>query len=263
MSRRLPLTAVILVVFCSCFALFGQAKGVELQEIVLLSPEISVARLGELQNSWKNLANDYSLKPFTRFDDFAAAANGNPLITPQMYIKALGNENDYIPLMTMLRESRTKSQTILLTKKGKVGDDGSLAGMTIAVAAPAAIARDLVMQQMLKNYEGELENCNIIGVNKESDAFFALAFGQVDAALILSDVSQLLSTLSPGLANNIVTLYQTEVLYTSQLWISSSLCDSGCRQKIKDLFLAFPNEPAGRDILRLMNCRGWQTVEGR
>jgi hypothetical protein len=37
MSRRLPLTAVILVVFCSCFALLGQAKGAELQEIVLLS----------------------------------------------------------------------------------------------------------------------------------------------------------------------------------------------------------------------------------
>ena len=142
MNRSLPLpTAIIFSVFCSCFTLFGQVSGAELQEIVLLSPEIGVTRLGELQNNWIKLANDYLLKPFTRFDDFAAAANGNPLITPPMYIKALGHQNDYIPLMTMLREASAKSQTILLTKKGRVGADGSLSGMTIAVAAPAAIAK--------------------------------------------------------------------------------------------------------------------------
>lgn len=203
----------------------------------------------------------FAFQPFTRFNDFdrqVKAAHPSLLFLPDWYLKQDDNDKRFKPFMVPTRHGSTTYRKFLLVAADSALTAKDLTGPTIAMT-PVGPAGMVMLNEAIFTANGlDGNRLNFITTAKDSDALFALALGQVKAALISEDNLEHIGTINPNILKTVKTLAVSKPIPLPMLCYAEGSVTSADLDRLRKSLLLGKQDKNTAQVMELLDIDAWQ-----
>lgn len=199
-----------------------------------------------------------SFQPFRRLVDFEKRLEEQRPAYLTVAHSWFRKNRERLSLKPLLLPSRRGEQTfrkVLVARSAGITVE-QLAGRSVAATALDAEAS---FQTLLGTLKVSPKDLRVVSVTRDVDALLALAFGQVDLALVRPRSIDRLRKVNPNAVFGLRTLFTTPPVYRPPI------CEVGSQPKaltarLVDALRKAPKSPLGKRTLRIMGFDRWDAV---
>ena len=234
---------------------------------IFYDPDANQQALGELAAWFKpflqTLDPAFQFQPVQDPGTLAAMLvrpGGGFAIIASSFVKAHSSKS-IEPLLVPMSKDIYYQKILLETK---AGESGNLNGKTIAATLTGYQAQgdgdaSNPVLSLLRNVPSlKADSAMVIPVTKDIDALFALAFGQVEAALVTEGSLRVLKKLQPSALDTMREIYRTPKILRAPLVAFGPQTNGSLKKVMIAAFLDFSKNETGRAIMGLLSCENWK-----
>lgn len=230
------------------------------------NPDSSHSNLAGLKQTMDSFLNaegfSFAFQPFTRFRDFdrqVKSTHPSFLFLPEWYLRQDGNDKRFTPFMIPVHNGVTTYRKVLL-----VGADSDLtlkdlAGPTIAMTPVGPAGMAMLNEVIFKENGLDGHQLNFITTSKDADALFALALGQVKAALISEENLKYIGSINSRVLKNVKSLAVSHPIPLPVLCYAEGSVSPTEIEKFRQSLLAGKHDKNTAQIMELLHIDAWQT----
>ncbi len=204
----------------------------------------------------------FAFQPFTRFRDFdrqVKATHPSFLFLPEWYLRQDGNDKRFKPFMIPVHAGTTTYRKVLLVAADSPLTLKDLAGPTIAMT-PVGPAGMAMLNEVIFTKNGlDGNQLNFITTSKDADALFALALGQVKAALISEDNLKYIGSINSRILKNVKPLAVSKPIPLPVLCYAEGSVSPADIEKFRKSLQAGKHDKNTAQIMELLQIDAWQT----
>lgn len=229
------------------------------------NPDSSHSNLSGLKQTMDSFLTaegfSFSFQPFTRFKDFdRQVKEGRPslLFLPEWYLKQEDNDKKFTPFMIPVHSGTTTYRKLLLVPADSDLTTDKLTSATIAMTPMGAAGLTMLNNAIFKDNGLDSNKLNFITTAKDSDALFALALGQVKAALISEETLKKVGAINPKILQTVKTLAASTPIPLPILCYAEGVIDPIDLDKLRKSLLAGKQDKNTAQIMELLDIDAWQ-----
>jgi len=203
----------------------------------------------------------FSFQPFTRLRDFdrqMKEAHPSLIFLPEWYLKQDGNDKRFKPFMIPVHAGTTTYRKVLLVGCDSVLTVKQLAGPTIAMTPVGPAGLTMLNEVIFKENGLDGSSLNFVTTAKDSDALFALALGQVQAALISQDNLERIGTINPQILKTVKILAVSKPIPLPVLCYAEGAMTAYQLEKLRKSLLAGKQDKNTAQFMELLDIDAWQ-----
>lgn len=211
--------------------------------------------------SAKGLA--FTFQPFTRFLDFdrqVKESRPSLLFLPDWYLQQNGNSRKFKPFLVPVYMGTTTYRKALLVAADSTLTFDQLSGVSMTMTPVNEAGLAMLNQAIFKEKGLDAAALNIITVDKDTDALFALALGQVEAALISQENLKIIEGINTRILAAVKTLAVSAPIPRPVLCYAEGEIDAEELEILRVSLLAGKNDPFTAKIMELLNVDAWQPI---
>lgn len=257
------LAGLIILVLLAIPHVTGSAASVH---FFYFNPDSGVNNFASLKSRMDSFLSShglaFSFQPFARFQDFdhqVKKHNPSLIFLPDWYLKQDGNAKKFKPFMVPVHQGVTYYRKVLLVGADSDLTISKLAGPTIAMTPVGPAGMTMLNEAIFRKHGLDGNTLNFITTTKDSDALFALALGQVKAALISEDNLQRISKINPNILKTVKTLTVSAPIPLPILCYAEGGLSSQDLEKIRTTLLAGKQDKSTAQLMEMLNIDDWQS----
>ncbi|MBA3016022.1 MAG: phosphate/phosphite/phosphonate ABC transporter substrate-binding protein [Proteobacteria bacterium] len=204
----------------------------------------------------------FSFQPFARFQDFDRQVKERKpslVFLPEWYLKQDGNGNNFKPFMVPVYRGVTHYRKVLLVGANSDLTLSMLAGPTIAMTPVGPAGITMLNETIFKEHGLEANTLNFITTTKDSDALFALALGQVQAALISQNNLESIGKINPNILKTVKILAVSSPIPLPILCYAEGVLTPQELDKMRTSLLTGKHDKNTAQLMELLNIDDWQS----
>lgn len=206
---------------------------------------------------------DASFQAFAQKSDFDRIIKDNKpdlVLVPSWYYQLYGEALGLTPLLASLENGEPNYKKILLVRKANPFSIGELQGKTVAMTTMGPNTEEMLNKYYFKERGVDFSTMNIIITPKDADALYALALGQVDAALVGQTTLETVGDVNQRLVNVTQELLKSSPVPTPLLCSLSGTMDATERAKVEQIFLNGNNAEKRPRYMEILHINGWKKI---
>ena len=203
----------------------------------------------------------FSFQPFTRLRDFdrqVKEVQPSLIFLPGWYLQQDGNDKRFKPFMIPIHGGTTTYRKVLLVAADSDLTAKQLSGPTIAMTPVGPAGLTMLNEVIFKENGLDGNSLNFITTAKDSDALFALALGQVKAALISQDNLVRIGEINPKILKTVRTLAVSKPIPLPVLCYTEGTIAAPQLEKLRKSLLAGKQDKNTAQFMELLDIDAWQ-----
>lgn len=203
----------------------------------------------------------FSFQPFARFHDFdreVRSETSSFLFLPEWYLHQDGNAKRFKPFLIPVRQGSTTYRKVLLVASDSSLTAEKLAGTTIAMTPAGQAGLAVLDEAIFKRLGLRGKDLNFITTAKDSDAIFALALRQVNAALVSQDNLEHIGSINPRLLKTVKILAVSGPLPLPVLCYAHGAVSTGEVERMRKVLLAGKDGGKAARIMEMLQIDAWR-----
>ncbi len=263
-----PLQWLLLFSIASSFFVFrvdiaGSSQIPVAHDFYYFYPDSSQNNLSQLKREvdlfFRKAGYNIHFQPFSHLQDFKNQVNNRKpsfLFVPTWFYE---KNKDTLGLTALLRPQRNGSssyQKVLLTQKNSGITLDNLTQHTLALTAGGDSESGLPVGLLPGFPWQNRDEINIIYTAKDADALFAVALGQVDAALVAKSTLETIEKINSKITRNLKILAYSKPIPLPVLCFSKGTANPEEATKLQTLLLSSSQKPQS-----LFQFNGWIDLE--
>ena len=257
---------VILVVGWSSWALRAEAAPAQ-QRILFYDPDANHQAIVQV-SAWFNrflqkVEPNLKFQALTSRKDFQAMLKQKDVafaIVSSNVLKEVGTKK-LEPLLVPAKDNDPYYRKLLLD--AGQGNKGDLRGQNIAATVGSqdkSSGKKAVLDELTSGGV-QVSEAIVMPVSKDIDALLALAFGQVQAALVTPDSLLILERLNPVAAKSFRQVYEAPKILRAPLTAVGKRANPALKTKLKEAFLTMSQDSNGRKAMSMLAFNTWMPFE--
>jgi ABC-type phosphate/phosphonate transport system substrate-binding protein len=248
---------------CSIFAVYAASR----LNFFYYNPDSVQSNLAVLTDGFGNYLKesglDATFQAFAQkadFDKLIKDQKPNLVLVPSWYYQQYGESLGLIPILAALENGKPSYTKVLLVHKAKPFSAKELQGKTVAMTTMGPNTEEILNKQYFKEQGVDFSTMNIIITSKDADAFFALALGQVDAALVGQTTLATIGGMNQRLVEVTQAVLVSDPVPTPILCMLPGAKNDIERAKLEKIFL---NGSGGGNLpsyMEILQINGWQKI---
>lgn len=227
------------------------------------SAQSNLSRLKSEMDSYLTSGGmDLAFQPFVRLHDFDKMANSRQpafLLVPDWYLKDQGQTLGLQPLLRPRRQgSSSYSKLLLVRQQSPWQTAAELKGKTVAMTSMGPNSLRHLNRLLFHPLGQEADRLNIVTTAKDIDALFALALGQVDAALVAATNMDHVRQINPRITGNLKVLSRSAPIPLPTLCANSKVSVEASK-RLKQLFIN--QRPQAAKLMEMLQIDAWQEID--
>ena len=205
----------------------------------------------------------FSFQPFNRFLDFDRQVREKRpalLYLPEWYLKQDGNDKKYKPFLVPVSHGVTTYRKVLLVAADSALTKEKLANVTIAMTPVGPAGMTLLNEAIFKANGLDANRLKFITTTKDADALFALALGQVPAALISQNTMDRIGKLNPQILKNVKPLAVSAPLPMPMLCYAEGAIEVAEIKKIRNTLLMGKQDKNVAQLMEMLDVDAWHEL---
>ncbi|MBI5559527.1 MAG: PhnD/SsuA/transferrin family substrate-binding protein [Deltaproteobacteria bacterium] len=230
-------------------------------------PDSSQVNLSHLKREMDRFLSQAGLsarfQPFAHkidFDNTLKSSRPALVFLPEWYYRCHGRELGLIPLLTPLRQGRPDYTKLLLVRKNAPWRLADFSGRTVAMTTMGSDSGETMNRPLFNGKKVDLLKNHIVNISKDADAFFAVALGHVDAALVGRDTLSTVGKLDTKLVEMLEPLIESNPIPMPLLCMVAGRLDPANIELVKKIFMAQNGGSPSPAIMEMLHIDGWQTL---
>jgi len=226
-------------------------------EFYYFNPDSTQSNLANLKRDMDAMLAGASapitFQPFARLRDFdQKVLEGKPafLLLPAWYLQEGDNLRKFKPLLVSKRQGSSTYRKVLLVSRQSEISVHDLGRKTIAMTSMGPEGHKLLNKIIFSHHGLDSRQLNIVITSKDSDALFALALQQVDAALVSKDNLELIGEINPRIPQAVRPLAESDPIPLPIVCYTRETIPPTEVEEVKRIFL---NGQQGRKNSNLMD----------
>jgi hypothetical protein len=236
----------------------------ESKNFYYFNPDSSQSNLARLKKEMERFLNKKDLalnfQPFAKYHDFHREMKaGLPafVFLPDWYYQQNKNSSTLKPLLEPIRKGRSTYRKILLTTQESTLTVQGLRNKILAMTTMGNKAPDLLNLLLFNQFKIKSNSLNIITTPKDSDALFALAVRQVDAALVSENNLQRIGKINPRILQIVRPLAKSQPIPLPILCSGNGKVPDVKVMKLKKIFLEANGSDDSADLMEMLQFDAW------
>ena len=214
-------------------------------------------------NFLKQVGLDASFQAFSQKSDFdqrIKEIQPDLVLVPSWYFQQYGQSLGLTPLLTSLENGKPNYTKILMVRKAEPYTLDQLKGKTVAMTTMGPHTEELLSENYFKDQGVDFSAMNIIVTPKDADALYALALGQVDAALVGQATLNMVGSVNQRLLEATKELATSSPVPTPLLCALPGSADKAEVAKMKEMLLEDSDKGALPKHTDVLHINGWQKI---
>lgn len=240
------------------------AAGADNKNFYYFNPDSSQSNLARLKKEMERFLNKKDLalnfQPFAKYHDFHREMEaGLPafVFLPDWYYQQNKKNSKLKPLLQPLRNGLVTYRKILLTTQDSTLTLQGLSNKILAMTTMGNEAPDAVNRLLFNTFKIKSDSLNIIATPKDSDALFALAVRQVDAALVSENNLQRIGKINPRILQIVRPLAESQPIPMPILCTGNGKVLDKKVMKLKKIFLEAKYSDDSADLMEMLQIDAW------
>ncbi len=179
------------------------------------------------------------------------------VMVPAWYYDRYGKKLGLKPLLSSLREGQQNYTKVLLIRKRDSAADLALEGKTVAVTNMGPNTAEQ-LDHYFKNGKLHFAKSNVIITPRDADAYFALALGQVDAAVVSKQTIQEVSRTNPIFQKTTQEVVASEPIPMPMICFTAGGMSKERIAELKELFLKGGQQKNLPEFMQMLHISGWE-----
>lgn len=261
--RILFLLCTNLLVLLSLLVVYAASK----LEFYYFNPDSVQSNFSLLSRGFGNFLKqaglDASFQAFAQKSDFDQRIKDKRpdlVLVPAWYFQQYGQSLGLTPLLASLENGKPNYTKILMVRKADPFTVDELNGRTVAMTTMGPHTEELLSEKYFKDQGVDFSAMNIIITPKDADALYALALGQVDAALVGQETLNMVGSVNQRLLEATKELAASSPVPTPLLCALPGSADKVEVNKMKEMLLEGSGKGAPSKHTDMLHINGWQKV---
>ena len=240
------------------------AAGAESKKFYYFNPDSSQSNLARLKKEMERFLNKKDLvlnfQPFAKYHDFHREMEAELpafVFLPDWYYQQNKKNSKLQPLLQPLRKGLATYRKILLTTQDSTLTLQGLSNKMLAMTTMGNEAPDALNRLFFNTFKIKLDSLNIIATPKDSDALFALAVRQVDAALVSENNLQRIGKINPRILQIVRPLAESQPIPMPILCRGNGKVLDEKVMKLKKIFLEAKYSDDSADLMEMLQIDAW------
>lgn len=214
-------------------------------------------------NFLKDAGLDASFQAFAQKSDFDQRLKDKRpdlVLVPSWYFQQYGQSLGLTPLLVSLENGKPNYTKILLVRKSDPLTMDELKGRTVAMTTMGPNTEQLLNETYFKGQGVDFSAMNIIITPKDADALYALALGQVDAALVGESTLNTVGRVNQRVLEATKELVASSPVPTPLLCALPGAADKAEVAKMKEILLEGNGKSSLPNQTDVLHINGWQKI---
>lgn len=214
-------------------------------------------------NFLKQAGLDASFQAFAQKSDFEQRIKDKQpdlVLVPAWYFQQYGQSLGLTPLLASLENGKPNYTKILMVRKADPFTVDELNGRTVAMTTMGPHTEELLSEKYFKEQGVDFSAMNIIVTPKDADALYALALGQVDAALVGEATLNMVGSVNQRVLEATKELAVSSPVPTPLLCALPGSADKVEVNKMKEMLLEGGDKSTLPKHTDMLHINGWQKV---
>ena len=251
---------------CGIFIILdaGYASGADTKKFYYFNPDSSQSNLTRLKQEMERFLNKKNLvlifQPFAKYHDFHREMQDGPpafVFLPDWYYQQNKTKSELKPLLQPFRKGQATYRKVLLTTQDSTLTLQGLSNKILAMTTMGNKAPNLLNSLLFNQFKIKLNSLNIIATPKDSDALFALAVGQVNAALVSENNLQRIGKINPRILQIVRPLAKSQPIPLPVLCAGNGQVPDEKIMKLKKIFLEAKDSDDAADLMEMLQIDAW------
>ncbi len=182
------------------------------------------------------------------------------VFVPVWYYRHYGESLGLQPLMTALKNGQANYTKVLLVHKDTPYILADLTSKTIAMTTMGPDTGKILTAMYREKHAVDLSSSNIIITPKDADSLYALALGQVDAALVGRDTLEVVGSTNPRVLSMVQELAISEPLPMPLLCVIGGKLTDSDLFRIQQLFMEGSMKDPLPTFWQMLKIDGWKNI---
>ena len=228
------------------------------------NPDSSQSNLARLKQEMERFLqrNNLSLifQPFAKYHDFHREVVKNTpafVFLPEWYFQKNKKNSGLRPLLQPVLNGQTSYRKILLTSQDSTLTLQQLHNKTLAMTTMGRDGAELLDTFTFNKDKIPSNSLNIIATPKDSDALFALAVRQVDAALVSENNLQKIGKINPRILQVVRSIAESQPIPLPILCTRNEGVPQQNIMKLKKIFLEAKHSDDSADLMEMLQIDAW------
>ncbi|MCB2182956.1 MAG: phosphate/phosphite/phosphonate ABC transporter substrate-binding protein [Desulfobulbaceae bacterium] len=195
------------------------------------------------------------------FDRMVKEKQPSLVFIPAWYYQQYGNSLELIPLLVPLHNGKPTYTKVLLMRRSASFSSKDLAGRTVAMTSMGPNTEKMLTSQFFKDYGLDFSASNIITTPKDADALFALALGQVDAALVGQATLAAVAHANQRISGVVKELIASSPVPMPLLCAVNGNLNESEINKLKQVFMDGGKQSSLPAFMEMLQINGWQNAQ--
>ncbi|MEW6595144.1 MAG: PhnD/SsuA/transferrin family substrate-binding protein [Thermodesulfobacteriota bacterium] len=205
-----------------------------------------------------------NFQPFSRLIDFNQRIREKRpafLFLPHWYYEKYGAALGLQPLLQPRRQNKKTYNKVLLIRKQAGFSLASLKNRTLAMTSMGPDEDKLLDRLLFQGLGLSAREQRIVTVSKDADALFALALGQVDAALVVKQNLKPLAEVNERIMQSITPVAESQPLLLPLFCVTEKAGSRDQIERIKGIFLKTNAVPHPVKVMEMLQVDEWQPYD--
>lgn len=214
-------------------------------------------------NFLKQAGLDASFQAFAQKSDFDQRIKDKRpdlVLVPAWYFQQYGQTLGLTPLLASLENGKPNYTKILMVRKAEPFTVDQLKGRTVAMTTMGPNTEELLNENYFKDQGVDFSAMNIIVTPKDADALYALALGQVDAALVGEATLTMVGSANKRLLEATKELVASAPVPTPLLCALPGSADKVEVTRMKEILLEENGKGPLPKHTDMLHINGWQKI---
>lgn len=182
------------------------------------------------------------------------------VLVPSWYFQQYGQSLGLTPLLTALVNGKNNYTKILMVRKAEPFTVEQLKGKTVAMTTMGPNTEALLNENYFKDQGVDFSAMNIIVTPKDADALYALALGQVDAALVGEATLRMVGSANQRLLEATKELAASSPVPTPLLCVLPGSADKVEVVRMQEILLEDNGKGPLPNHTDMLHINGWQKI---
>ena len=270
--KNIPFKAKIIIILIAPFFMLcgtilldtAYAVRADNKKFYYFNPDSSQSNLARLKKEVERFMNKNNLvlnfQPFAKYHDFHREMLENIpafVFLPDWYYQQNKKDSKLKPLLQPRRKGRATYRKILLTNLESTLTLQGLNNKILAMTTMGNEAPDLLNRLLFNQFKIKSHSLNIIATPKDSDALFALAVRQVDAALVSESNLQRIGEINPRILKIVRSLAQSQPIPLPILCAGNGKVPDEKIMQLKKIFLEAKDSNDSASLMEMLQIDAW------
>jgi len=260
-----PRIFLFFIVLAGAFSLIYSVYAATRFNFYYFNPDSVQSNFSLLTNGFctflKKAELDVSFQAFTQKGDFdrkVREVRPALVLVPSWYYQQHGESLGLQPLLTSLENGKPNYTKILLIRKAEPFTVQGLKGRTVAMTTMGPDTEDLLSKSIFKDLGFDFSTMNIIVTPKDADALYALALGQVDAAVVGQSTLDMVGSINQSIVRGIQGIAVSSPVPMPLLCTISGTMPEAEIARLKHILTG--GSIPSPSFMKMLNINGWRNV---